>query len=134
MEQTAGSAGADPAQEETEVTHVSSPSNGGVGTENCPIAAPGESASIQNSSTPEDNGQAVKNWYDPSTSATDGMISSSKFSSPILLSPQRSVEAGAPAASKRSFQEDNVSDISAVRRPSTKKKQKGRSARQPAPS
>ena len=134
MEQTAGSAGADPAQEETAVTHVSSPSNGGVGTENCPIAAPGESASIQNSSTPEDNGQAVKNWYDPPTPVTDGMISSSKFSSPILLSPQRSVEAGAPAASKRSFQEDNVSDISAVRRPSTKKKQKGRSARQPAPS
>ena len=107
MEQTAGSAGADPAQEETAVTHVSSPSNGGVGTENCPIAAPGESASIQNSSTPEDNGQAVKNWYDPSTPAIDGMISSSKFSSP---------------------------DISAVRRPSTKKKQKGRSDRQPAPS
>eukprot|EP00795_Rhopilema_esculentum_P007308 gene7308-biopygen659 len=39
-----------------------------------------------------------------------------------------------PVASKRSFQDDNVSAISAVRRPSTKKKSKGHSARQPTPS
>ena len=91
------------------------------------LAAPSTSTSAADP-TLEANGQAVKNWFDPPT--LDGMNSPSTSSSP-LLSSQRPVEAGVPAASKRSFQDDNVSDISAVRRPSTKKKPKGRSARQP---
>ena len=74
----------------------------------------------------------MKPWYENLSFTSPE--SSNKTNSPSLFSfspPSSSVEAGAPAASKRSFQDDSVSDISAVRRPSTKKKQKGRTARQP---
>ena len=96
--------------------------------------APDEPVNTPDMLPHEENGQQVKNWYDPPTPLSDGMNSSSALSSPLTLFNQGSVEAGAPAASKRSFQEDNVSDITAVRRPSTKKKSRGHSARQPTPS
>ena len=125
-------AGADSTLEETAVTHVRSSSDGGFGTENRQVAAPKKMASTPELFSQLENGQSVKNWYD--TSSPNGMSPSSTFSSPLPLSTQDSVAAVAPAASKRSFQDDNVSDISAVRRPSTKKRPKGRSARQPTPS
>ncbi|XP_065054691.1 uncharacterized protein LOC135683383 [Rhopilema esculentum] len=131
---TAGSAGADLAPEEIAVTHVCSSPGDDMGTKNRQIAAPEESASIQDSTTQDENGQAVKNWYDPATPSPDGMSPSLTFFSPQPIFTKFSGDAGTPAASKRSFQDDSVSDISAVRRPSTKKKPKGRSARHPAPS
>ena len=100
-----------------------------------PPSKPEEPPSL---STPEDlsnileDAQPTKNWYD-TLSFQQGTNTSSKFSSPLPPFPIPSVDAGVPAASKRTFQDDNVSDISAVRRPSTKKKPKGRSARQPPP-
>ena len=133
-EHAAKGAGADLAPEEMAVTHVRSSSDGDVGTENCQIAAPEGSASIQDSTTQDDNGQTVKNWYDLATPSPDGMSPSLTFSSPLPIFTKSSVGAGPPAASKRSFHDDSVSDISAVRRPSTKKKPKGRSVRHPAPS
>ena len=133
-EHTAGSAGADLAPEETAVTHICSSPDGDVGTENRSIAAPEESARTQDSPLQLENGQPTKSWFDPATSSTDGMNSSLSFSSPLPLFTKYSVEAGAPAASKRSLQDNSVSDISAVRKPCTKKKPKGRSARHPAPS
>ena len=133
-EHTAGSAGAGLAPEETAVTHACSSSGGNVGTENRQIAAPEESAGTQDSTAQDENGQAVRNWYDQATPSPDGMSPSLTFSSPLPIFNKSSADAGIPAASKRSFQDDSVSDISAVRRPSTKKKPKGRSARLPAPS
>ena len=73
----------------------------------------------------------MKPWYENLSFASPE--SPNKTNSPSLFSfspPSSSVEAGGPAASKRSFQDDSVSDISANRRPSTKK-QKGRAVRQP---
>ena len=108
--------GADSTLEEIAATHVPSLSDG--------VPAPEKLARTPDLFSQLENGQSAKNWYD--TFSPNGMSPSSTFSSPLPLSTQDSVAAVAPAASKRSFQDDNVSEISAVRRPSTKKRPKGR--------
>eukprot|EP00795_Rhopilema_esculentum_P017851 gene17851-biopygen49 len=60
-------ANADPVPEKTVVTHLRTLPDGSKGTENRLIAAPEELASLQDSTTQDDNGQMVKNWYDAPT-------------------------------------------------------------------